>query len=57
MGHRVAYSAEGEINREDFGLTMTMLVDGRWLVGDEVKITIELELVEQQQEAAAVASA
>jgi polyisoprenoid-binding protein YceI len=52
MGHRLAYSAEGEINRKDFGLTMNMLVDGRWIVGDEVKISIELELVEQPQEAA-----
>jgi polyisoprenoid-binding protein YceI len=57
MGHRVAYSAEGEINRKDFGLTMNMLVDGRWVVGDEVKIAIELELVEQKQEAAAATSA
>jgi polyisoprenoid-binding protein YceI len=57
MGHRVAYSAEGEINRKDFGLTMNMLVDGRWVVGDEVKIAIELELVEQKQEAAVGATA
>jgi polyisoprenoid-binding protein YceI len=57
MGHRMAYSAEGEINRKDFGLTMNMLVDGRWMVGDEVKIAIELELVEQKEEAAAGASA
>jgi polyisoprenoid-binding protein YceI len=57
MGHRVAFSAEGEINRKDFGLTMNMLVDGRWVVGDDVKIAIELELVEQMQEAAAGASA
>ena len=57
MGHRVAFSAEGEINRKDFGLTMNMLVDGRWVVGDEVKIAIELELVEQKQEATATASA
>jgi polyisoprenoid-binding protein YceI len=57
MGHRVAFSAEGEINRKDFGLTMNMLVDGRWVVGDDVKIAIELELVEQQQEAAAATSA
>jgi polyisoprenoid-binding protein YceI len=56
MGHRVAYSAEGEINRKDFGLTMNMLVDGRWVVGDEVKIAIELELVEQKQEAATAAA-
>lgn len=25
------------------------LVDGRWVVGDEVKLALELELVEQQQ--------
>ena len=53
MGHRLAYSAEGEINRKDFGLTTNMLVDGRWIVGDEVKINVELELVERKQEAAA----
>ena len=53
MGHRFAYSAEGEINRKDFGLTMNMLVDGRWIVGDEVKIAIELELVERQEAAVA----
>ena len=52
MGHRLAYSAEGEINRKDYGLTMNTLVDGRWIVGDEVKISIELELVEQPEEAA-----
>jgi len=57
MGHRVAYSAEGEINRKEFGLTMNMLVDGRWVVGDEVKIAIELELVEQKEEAAVGATA
>jgi len=56
MGHRVAYSAEGEINRKDFGLTMNMLVDGRFVVGDEVKIAIELELVEQKQPATAAVS-
>ena len=53
MGHRIAYSAEGEINRKEFGLTMNMMVDGRWIVGDEVKMYVELELVEQKQEAAA----
>jgi polyisoprenoid-binding protein YceI len=57
MGHRVAYSAVGEIDRKDFGLTTNMLVDGRWVVGDEVKIAIELELVEQKEEALAGAAA
>jgi polyisoprenoid-binding protein YceI len=55
MGHRMAYTAEGEINRKDYGLTFNMLLDGRWIVSDEVKINIELELVEKKEEAAASA--
>ncbi len=50
MGHRVAYSAEGQINRKDFGLTMDMMLDGRFVVGNEVKIQIEVEVVEQKAE-------
>jgi polyisoprenoid-binding protein YceI len=53
MGHRMAYSAEGEIDRRDFGLTFNAMIDGRWIVGDQVSIMIELELVEQKQEEAA----
>jgi polyisoprenoid-binding protein YceI len=56
MGHRMAYTAEGQINRKDFGLTMDAMLDGRFVVGNEVKINIEVELVElveQKQEAAA----
>src|SRR6185369_11546467 len=45
MGHRIAYSAETEISRKEFGLTMAMMLDGRFVVGDEVKISVELELV------------
>ncbi len=48
MGHRIAYSAEGEINRKDFGMTFDMLADGRLIVGNEVKIGIEVEVVEQR---------
>jgi polyisoprenoid-binding protein YceI len=47
MGHRIGYSAEGQINRKDFGMTFNMLMDGRWMVSDEVEIMIEGELVEQ----------
>jgi polyisoprenoid-binding protein YceI len=47
MGHRIGYSAEGAINRKDFGMTFDMLADGRIIVGHEVKISIEGELVEQ----------
>ena len=48
MGHRIAYSAEGQINRKEFGLTFNMMLDGRWIVSDEVEIMIEGEFVEQK---------
>ncbi len=47
MGHRIGYSAEGQINRKDFGMTFNMMLDGKWIVSDEVQILIEGELVEQ----------
>jgi polyisoprenoid-binding protein YceI len=47
MGHRIAYSAEGAIDRKDFGMSFDLLADGRLVVGHEVKISIEGELVEQ----------
>jgi polyisoprenoid-binding protein YceI len=49
MGHRIGYSAEGKINRKDFGLTFDMMLDGRFIVSDEIKIFIEGEFVEQKQ--------
>lgn len=48
MGHRIAYSAEGQINRKDYGLTFNMMLDGKFIVSDEVQIMIEGELVEQK---------
>jgi polyisoprenoid-binding protein YceI len=48
MGHRVAYSAEGQINRKDFGMEFDMLADNRLVVSHEIKIFVEAELVEQQ---------
>jgi len=57
MGHRIGYSAEGKINRKDFGLTFNMMLDGRWVVGDDVQIMIEGELVERKEEPAGSASA
>jgi polyisoprenoid-binding protein YceI len=51
MGHRIAYSAQGQINRKDFGLTFNMILDGKFVVSDEVQIMIEGELVEQQEPA------
>jgi polyisoprenoid-binding protein YceI len=57
MGHRIAYSATGEINRKDFGLTFNMMLDGRWVVSDEIQIMLEGELVEQQEPADSAADA
>ncbi len=51
MGHRIAYSGHGEINRKDFGLTFNMMLDGRFVVSDEIQIMLEGELVEQKQAA------
>jgi polyisoprenoid-binding protein YceI len=48
MGHRIGYSAEGRINRKDFGMTFNALLDGKWVVSDEVDIMIEGEFVEQK---------
>jgi|SRR5215469_13247415 len=47
MGHRIAYSGATQINRKDFGLTFNAVLDGRFVVSDEIQITIEGELVEQ----------
>jgi hypothetical protein len=46
MGHCIAYSASTKINRSDFGLTFNMLLDGKFVVSDEIPIEIEGELVE-----------
>jgi len=46
MGHRIAYAAEGQIMRRDFGMAFDMLADNRLVVGQEVKVSIEGELVE-----------
>jgi polyisoprenoid-binding protein YceI len=48
MGHRIGYSAQTQINRKDFGLTFNMMVDGKWIVSEEVQIFIEGEFVEQK---------
>jgi polyisoprenoid-binding protein YceI len=48
MGHRIAYSAEGQINRKDFGMSFSAMLDGKWVVSDEIKIMIEGEFIEKQ---------
>jgi len=46
MGHRIAYAAETKINRKDFGMTFEMMMDGKFIVSNEVQINVEGELLE-----------
>jgi len=55
MGHRIAYGATTKINRREFGLTMNVMLDGRFVVSEEIQISIEGELIEQQEAAEATA--
>jgi polyisoprenoid-binding protein YceI len=55
MGHRIAYGASTQINRKDYGLSFAMVLDGRFVVSEEIQITIEGELVEQKETAEAAA--
>jgi polyisoprenoid-binding protein YceI len=47
MGHRVSFGGEGQINRKDFGMEFDMLADNRLVVSHEIKIFVEVEVVEQ----------
>ncbi len=51
MGHRIAYGATTRINRKDYGLSFSMVLDGRLVVSEEIQINIEGELVEQKEAA------
>ncbi|WP_426563299.1 YceI family protein [Angustibacter sp. McL0619] len=53
MGHRIGYSGSAKINRKDFGLTFNPVLDGRFVVSDEINIMLEGELVEQAEQATA----
>jgi polyisoprenoid-binding protein YceI len=50
---RWGFNAETRLNRKDFDLTWNVPLEaGGWLVGDEVKISVELQAVREQPEAA-----
>jgi polyisoprenoid-binding protein YceI len=52
-GRLAAFSADTKISRKDWGLTWNVsLESGGWLVGDEIRIHIEFELVAPAVEAA-----
>lgn len=47
-GERSGFAATGKIKRSDFGLTWNQALEtGGFVVGDEVKISLEVELVKQ----------
>jgi polyisoprenoid-binding protein YceI len=46
MGHRIGYAAETQINRKDFGMRFDMMLDGKFIVSNEIQINIEGELLE-----------
>ena len=47
-GERAGFSATARIKRSDFGLTWNQALEaGGFLVGDEVKINLDIELVKQ----------
>lgn len=53
-GRVAAISADTRIDRKDWGLTWNVALEtGGWLVGDEIKIHIEFELVAPARELAA----
>lgn len=47
-GERMGFAASGKINRRDFGLHWNQALDaGGWVLGDDIKMSIEVELVKQ----------
>jgi polyisoprenoid-binding protein YceI len=47
MGHRIGYRSETKINRKDFGMSFNPVLDGRFVVSDEIAIALEGEMVEK----------
>ncbi len=50
MGHRIGYAAQTRINRKDFGMNFDAMLDGRFIVSNEIDINIEGEIVEAADE-------
>ena len=47
-GERAGFSAKGKIKRSDFGLTWNQVLEtGGFVVGDEIKISLDVELVKK----------
>jgi polyisoprenoid-binding protein YceI len=56
MGHRIGYSAEGEINRKDFGMKFEMMLDGKFIVSNEIYVEGELVEAKESETAGAASS-
>ena len=53
-GERAGFSTEIELNRKEFGMVWNAALDnGGFVLGDEVRVTIDLETMRQTQAAAA----
>ena len=45
----MGFEAKGKINRKDYGLNWNQALDaGGWVLGDDIKMTIAVELVKQK---------
>jgi polyisoprenoid-binding protein YceI len=51
MGHRIGYAAQTKINRKDFGMNFDAVLDGKFVVSNEIQINIEGEILETADEA------
>src|SRR6266516_2080966 len=49
MGHRIGYAAETQINRKDFGMRFDAMLDGKFIVSNEIQINIEGEIIEVKE--------
>ncbi len=46
-GRRTAFSATTTLKRQDYGITLNRFMEGAQIVGDEVRITIDVEATER----------
>ena len=47
-GDRMGFEAKGKVDRKEFGLNWNQALDaGGWVLGDDIKMTISVELVKQ----------
>jgi polyisoprenoid-binding protein YceI len=57
-GRRAAFNAEAKISRKAFGLTWNVALEsGGWLVGDEIRISIDLAVLQAEAAVEETASA